>query len=69
VKKGGIDASRIANDPAFQRTVKMVLNLEEQARPEKVLRTALRVLNSADGRMRCPTHSSDGKIIQADTSS
>jgi hypothetical protein len=53
VRKGGIEESRIANDPAFQRTRgRMVLNLVSREGGEKLCELLCNVaLNSADSRM------------------
>lgn len=52
-EKCGIDASRIASDPAFQRTRENGSEFGRAGKAGKVLRTSLRglLLNSADGRM------------------
>ena len=52
-EKGGIDASRIASDPAFQRTRENGSEFGRAGKAGKLLRTALRplLINSADGRM------------------
>jgi hypothetical protein len=52
-EKGGIDASRIKSDPAFQRTRENGSEFGRTGTAGKILRTALRalLLNSADGRM------------------
>ena len=52
-EKGGIDASRIASDPAFQRTRENGSEFGRAGRAGKTLRTALRrlLLTSADTRM------------------
>ncbi len=70
-EKGGIDASRIANDPAFQRTRENGSEFGRAGKAGKVLRTALRalLLNSADGRMVSRLTQKMVKVIQADTTS
>lgn len=69
--KGGIDASRIASDPAFQRTRENGSEFGRAGKAGKVLRTALRglLLNSADGRMVSRLTQQMVKVIQADTTS
>ena len=68
-EKGGIEASRIANDPAFQRTRENGSEFGRAGKAGKVLRTSLRVLllNSADGRMVSRLTQRMVKVIQADT--
>ena len=70
-EKGGIDASRIANDPAFQRTRENGSEFGRAGKAGKALRTALRslLLNSADGRMVSRLTQQMVKVIQADTTS
>ena len=70
-EKGGIEASRIANDPAFQRTRENGSEFGRAGKAGKVLRTALRalLLNSADGRMVSRLTQQMVKVIQADTTS
>ena len=70
-EKGGIDASRIASDPAFQRTRENGSEFGRAGKAGKVLRTALRalLLNSADGRMVSRLTQRMVKVIQADTTS
>ena len=67
-EKGGIDASRIASDPAFQRTRENGSEFGRAGKAGKVLRTALRalLLNSADGRMVSRLTQQMIKVIQAD---
>lgn len=52
-EKGGIEAERIANDPAFQRTRENNSEFGRAGNAGKLLRTAFRgqLLNSADSRM------------------
>ena len=68
-EKGGIDANRIATDPAFQRTRENGSEFGRAGKAGKVLRTALRVLllNSADSRMVSRLTQSMVKVIQADS--
>ena len=67
-EKGGIDANRIASDPAFQRTRENGSEFGRAGKAGKVLRTALRalLLNSADGRMVSRLTQAMVKVIQAD---
>ena len=67
-EKGGIDASRIASDPAFQRTRENGSEFGRAGKAGKVLRTALRplLINSADGRMVSRLTQAMVKVIQAD---
>ena len=52
-EKGGIEVSRIANDPAFVRTRENGAEFGRAGAAGKVLRNALRLLlqNSSDGRV------------------
>jgi hypothetical protein len=70
-EKGGIDASRIANDPAFQRTRENGSEFGRAGKAGKVLRIALRLLllNASDNRMVSRLTKSMVKVIQADTTS
>jgi hypothetical protein len=67
-EKGGIDANRIASDPAFQRTRENGSEFGRAGKAGKVLRTAMRalLLNSADGRMVSRLTQQMVKVIQAD---
>ena len=67
-EKGGIDASRIKNDPAFQRTRENGAEFGRAGKAGKILRTALRslLLNSADSKMVSRLTQSMVKVIQAD---
>ena len=67
-EKGGIDASRIASDPAFQRTRENGSEFGRAGKAGKILRTSLRalLLNSADGRMVSRLTQAMVKVIQAD---
>ena len=67
-EKGGIDANRIKNDPAVQRTRENGSEFGRAGKAGKILRTALRVLllNSADSRMVSRLTQSMVKVIQAD---
>ncbi|MFD2907975.1 hypothetical protein ACFSX9_04430 [Flavobacterium ardleyense] len=67
-EKGGIDASRIASDPAFQRTRENGSEFGRAGKAGKLLRTAFRplLLNAADGRMVSRLTQKMVKVIQAD---
>ena len=67
-EKGGVDASRIASDPAFQRTRENGSEFGRTGKTGKTLRTALRTLliNSTDGRMVSRLTQAMIKVIQAD---
>ena len=70
-EKGGIDANRIASDPAFQRTRENGSEFGRAGKAGKLLRTALRplLINSADGRMVSRLTKAMVKVIQADATS
>ncbi|WP_372757462.1 hypothetical protein [Mariniflexile sp.] len=70
-EKGGIDAQRIATDPAFQRTRENGSEFGRAGKAGKILRSALRplLLNSADSRMVSRLTQAMVKVIQADTTS
>lgn len=70
-EKGGIDAKRIASDPAFQRTRENGSEFGRAGKSGKILRTALRplLINSADSRMVSRLTQSMMKVIQADMTS
>ncbi|SHG31097.1 hypothetical protein SAMN05444396_10831 [Flavobacterium segetis] len=67
-EKGGIDASRIKNDPAFQRTRENGSEFGRAGKAGKILRTALRglLLNSVDDRVVSRLTQAMVKVIQAD---
>ncbi|OAZ02868.1 hypothetical protein [Flavobacterium succinicans] len=67
-EKGGVDANRIANDPAFQRTRENGSEFGRAGKAGKMLRMALRqvLINSSDGRMVSRLTQSMTKVIQAD---
>ena len=67
-EKGGVDANRIANDPAFQRTRENGSEFGRAGKAGKMLRVALRqvLINSADGRMVSRVTQAMTKVIQAD---
>ncbi|CAM4028379.1 hypothetical protein [Flavobacterium weaverense] len=70
-EKGGLDAKRIANDPAFQRTRENGSEFGRAGKAGKTLRLSLRtlLLNSSDSRMVSRLTQSMIKVIQADTTS
>ena len=70
-EKGGIDASRIKNDPAFQRTRENGSEFGRAGKAGKILRTSLRALliNTADGRMVSRLTQKMVEVIQADVTS
>ena len=70
-EKGGVEASRIKNDPAFQRTRENGSEFGRAGTAGKVLRIAIRelLLNSADGRMVSRLTQQMVKVIQADLTS
>ena len=67
-EKGGIDANRIANDPAFQRTRENGAEFGRAGKAGKILRSALRSLlqNTSDSRMISRLTKEMMKVIQAD---
>lgn len=67
-EKGGVDASKIKSDPAFQRTRENGAEFGRAGKAGKTLRTALRtmLLNSADRRMVSRLTQRMVKVIQAD---
>ena len=70
-EKGTLDANRIKNDPAFQRTRENGSEFGRAGTAGKTLRTALRtlLLNASDNRMVSRLTQSMVKVIQADTTS
>jgi hypothetical protein len=70
-EKGGIDANRVASDPAFQRTRENGSEFGRAGKAGKILRTALRavLINSADSRMVSRLTQQMIKVIQADLTS
>lgn len=70
-EKGGVDANRIANDKAFQRTRENGSEFGAAGKAGKVLRNALRVLlqNSSDNRMVSRLTQKMVEVIQADATS
>jgi hypothetical protein len=70
-EKGGIDAKRIATDPAFQRTRENCSEFGRAGTAGKVLRSALRasLLTSSDNRMVSRLSQAMIKVIQADATS
>ncbi len=67
-EKGGIDAKRIAQDPAFQRTRENGSEFGRAGSSGKLLRTAFRsiLLKSSDGRMTSRLTRQMIRVIQAD---
>jgi hypothetical protein len=67
-EKGGVDADRIKNDPAFERTRENGAEFGRAGAAGKLLRTSLRalILNSADSRMASRLTREMVKVIQAD---
>ena len=67
-EKGGIDASRIASDPAFQRTRENGSEFGRAGKAGKLMRTAFRgaLLKAADGRVVSRLTQRMVKVIQAD---
>ena len=70
-EKGGVDASRIANDPNFQRTRENGEEFGTAGKAGKMLRTSMRALlqNVADGRMVGRLTQEMVKVLQADITS
>jgi len=68
-EKGGVEASRIASDPVFQRTRENGAEFGRAGKAGKMLRTALNgmLINSADSRMVGRLTQRMVKVIQADT--
>ena len=66
--KGGVDASRIANDPAFQRTRENGAEFGTAGKAGKILRSAIRALvqNAADNRMVGRLTREMVKVVKAD---
>lgn len=70
-EKGGIDARRIATDPAFQRTRENGAEFGRAGKAGKTLRTALRplLIHSSDSKMVSRLTQQMVKVIQADLTS
>lgn len=68
-QKGGVSASRIASDPAFQRTRENNAEFGRAGKASKLLRTAFRVLlqKASDSRVVGRLTSEMVKVIQMDT--
>ena len=66
--KGGVDATRIANDPSFQRTRENGSEFGAAGKAGKLLRASLRALlqNSSDNRVVSRLTTEMVKVIQAD---
>lgn len=67
-EKGGVDASRIANDPAFQRTRENGAEFGRAGKGGKLLRTAIRLLlqNASDKRVASRLTKSMLAVIKTD---
>ena len=67
-EKGGVDANRIATDPAYQRTRENGAEFGRAGKAGKVLRTAFRSLsiNSSDSKLASRLTQLMVKVIQAD---
>ena len=67
-EKGGVPASRIATDPAFQRTRENGAEFGRAGKAGKLLRTALRALlqNTSDNKMVSRLTREMVKVLQAD---
>jgi hypothetical protein len=67
-EKGGVEGSRIANDPAFARTRENGAEFGRAGKAGKMLRTAFRSLlqNTADSKMVSRLTAEFVKVIQAD---
>lgn len=67
-EKGGIDANRIATDPAFQRTRENGAEFGRAGKASKLLRTAFKplLLKASDSRMTSRLTQAMVKVIQAD---
>ena len=68
-EKGGVDASRIANDPAFQRTRENGAEFGRAGKGSKVLRNAIRVLlqNAKDKRVVSRLTTDLLKVVKTDS--
>ena len=68
-EKGGVDASRIANDPAFQRTRENGSEFGRAGKGGKLLRNAIRILlqNAKDKRVVSRLTTELLKIVKTDT--
>jgi hypothetical protein len=67
-EKGGVDAQRIATDPAFQRTRENGAEFGRAGKAGKLLRTTLRALlqNASDSKMVSRLTREMVKVVQAD---
>jgi hypothetical protein len=67
-EKGSLDANRIANDPAFQRTRENGSEFGRAGKAGKLLRNSLRavLINSADGKVVSRLTQQMIKVVQAD---
>ena len=69
-EKGGVDASRIANDPAFQRTRENGAEFGAAGKGGKVIRNAIRILlqNAKDKRVVSRLTTNLLKVVKTDSS-
>lgn len=67
-EKGGVDANRIKNDPAFQRTRENGSEFGRAGRSGRILRNALRLMlqNGADGKVASRLTKEMLRVIQTD---
>ena len=70
-EKGGVPASKIANDPAFQRTRENNAEFGKAGKASKILRTAFKasLQKASDSRMVSRLTQQMMKVIKADTTS
>ena len=70
-EKGGVDAKRMATDPAFQRTRENGSEFGRAGSSGKLLRTAFRsiLMSSSDGRMTSRLTQQMMRVIKADSTS
>lgn len=70
-ERGGVDANRIATDPAFQRTRENGAEFGRAGKAGKLLRSAIRplLMNTADGRMVSRLTKEMMRVIKADATS
>ena len=67
-EKGGVDATRIQNDPSFARTRENMAEFGRAGTAVKLLRTSIRglLINMADSRMNSRLTAEMMKVVQAD---
>tara|TARA_A100000171_G_C2139555_1_gene153643 strand:- start:2645 stop:3409 length:765 start_codon:yes stop_codon:yes gene_type:complete len=70
-EKGGVDAERIKNDPAFQRTRENGSEFGRAGKAGKTLRTALRLLiqNASDGKVASRLTKEMMRVLKTDATS